>query len=169
MRVKTLLLLLSVGCLVYFYYLHEERESVSVGEIAPAVTLPSHQGVVRLSDLRNKVVLLNFWASWCPACQAEMPSLEKLNRIMSGQPFKTLAISVDDDWRAVDLFTKKTPLSITVLLDSSGKSATRYGAFRLPETYLINKQGVIVQKYVGPREWTDSSLVVEILRYVGAP
>lgn len=138
-----------------------------MGAVAPAFILPTETGQpVSLEGYRGRVVLLNFWASWCPPCVAEMPSLERLKKAMEGKDFAIVAVSVDDRWADVDRFKQTVPLTLTVLWDQGFQVAGRFGTYRLPETYLLDKKGVVVKRYLGPRDWTDPKLVAEILNYV---
>jgi len=95
-----------------------------------------------------------------------MPSLESLGRMMERKPFKVLTVSVDDDWKEIDRFLEETPLTLTLFRDRKADMATRFGTYRLPESYLINKEGILVKKYVGPQLWTEPRIVSEILTHV---
>ena len=134
------------------------RPGIQEGNLALEFTLPDqNNNKVSLSGLRGKVVLLNFWASWCGPCLSEMGSLEKLYQHFKGKPFEILAVSLDEEgWKAIGAFLKKTPVTFPILLDSDFKTSEQYGTYRLPETYLINPQGQIMEKIVGPQSWDDS-------------
>ena len=167
MKPKLLFLLLLSAVVVYFLYLSKGEEKVRVGAKAPFFTLPTRIESISLDRYRGKVVLLNFWATWCPACRQEIPSLEALNLQMQGKDFQLLAVSLDEEgWPAVDRFLSVYPLTIMILLDVRGDVASLYGTYQLPESYLIDKNGTIVKKYVGPEEWTDPQILKEILKYV---
>ena len=126
-----------------------------VQPLAPAFTLPNMNAVpVSLADYRGKVVVLNFWASWCPPCRAEMPSMDQLYREMKGNNFTVLAVNVETNGRpAVTNFIKKIPISFPVLLDDAQKVSELYQVSGLPQTYIINKQGEIVQQITGAIDW----------------
>ena len=121
---------------------------------APDFTLKDYSGrAVTLSSLRGSVVLVNFWATWCPPCRAEVPSLEKLAAAMGGKSFRLLAVSVDDDWPTVrKFFAKGTPLEI--LLDTSRKVPLSYGTEKFPESFLVDKEGNIRYFVVSDRDWS---------------
>jgi peroxiredoxin len=164
---KFLLILLLVAGIAYFMYLREGPGGAGVGEKAPSFMLPGRSTSVRLEDFKGKVVLLNFWATWCPPCVHEMPSLEALHQHMQGKNFEILAASVDEGgWTAIDRFLKAVPVTLTILLDARGDASGLYGVYQLPESYLIDQTGMIVRKYVGPRDWMDPALVAEIEGYV---
>lgn len=128
---------------------------LGAGQPAAPFELPSLDDgpAVRLSDLRGKVVLVNFWATWCKPCEDEMPSMERLHRRLSGEPFALLAVSVDDDSEPVRAFRDRLGLTLPILLDPQKKVAAAYQAFRYPETVLIDASGQIEGRFIGPRDW----------------
>ncbi|MFO1519745.1 MAG: TlpA disulfide reductase family protein [bacterium] len=134
------------------------------GGQAPDFSLADKTGrKISLKDYRGKVVLLNFWASWCGPCVSEMGSLEKLHQHFQGRPFEVVAVSLDEDgWKAIDAFLKKIPVTFTILLDSDNSVADRYGTYRVPETYLLNGEGQIVEKILGPQEWMEGAILKKI-------
>lgn len=118
---------------------------------------------LKLSDLKGKVVLLNFWATWCPPCREEIPSMMKLNSIMAGKPFQMVAVSVDERGKpSVDSFFKETGFSLPTYLDESGASVKAYGITGVPESFIIDKQGILVKKVIGGFAW-DSPEAVSFL------
>lgn len=129
--------------------------------IAPDFTLPigeTNQGL-QLSSLKGQWVFVNFWATWCPPCRDEMPSMEMLNRRF-GTKMKMLAISVDEDWKEVNRFFGEDKPSFTVLWDKSKQVSTRmYGTRKFPESFLISPEGEVVVKFVGPRDWYNLGTV----------
>ena len=132
---------------------------------APAFSLKDFAGRdVSLASLRGRVVLLNFWATWCPPCVAEMGSLEKLSRDEKGKAFTMLTVSVDEKWETVrEFFARGTPL--TVLLDADKATATRYGTRKYPETFLIDKEGKLRFFVVSDRDWAapDAKACIDVL------
>ncbi|MBI1921761.1 MAG: TlpA family protein disulfide reductase [Geobacter sp.] len=126
------------------------------GAMAPDLNVPDLSGKeVRLSDLRGKVVLLNFWASWCPPCREEMPSMEKLNKAMAGKPFQMLAVSIDEKGKnAVEAYSAKSGIKLPFYLDTEGKWSKLYGTTGVPETFIIAKNGVILKKIIGGLDWS---------------
>jgi len=125
------------------------------GASAPDFTLPDLNGnPVSLSDYRGKVVLFNIWATWCPPCVSEMPSMEKLHQNMKGEDFDILAVSIDESGAdAVGSFMKKHKLNFTVLTDPKGTVNNQYHTTGIPESFIIDKNGMIVEKIIGPRDW----------------
>jgi thiol-disulfide isomerase/thioredoxin len=124
--------------------------------LAQALALPDLQGRMhRLSDYRGKVVLLNFWASWCAPCRAEMPSIENLRRELRGKPFTVLAVNVGEDARLARRFTEQADIGFTVLIDAEGGAARAWGARALPTTFIIGPDGRTRYSHIGARDWSD--------------
>jgi thiol-disulfide isomerase/thioredoxin len=132
------------------------------GRAAPAIKLPSRGGgQVDLAALRGKVVLVNFWATWCPPCIEEMPSLEKFARAYD---VEVLAVSVDDGWEPVEKFLgKNTPFRVA--LDQGAKVSQVYGTTKFPESYLVDRDGKARLKFIGPRNWADPSFAALLEPY----
>jgi peroxiredoxin len=124
-------------------------------QLAPDFSLVDLEGqAVRLSGLRGKVVLVNVWTTWCPPCREEMPSMDRLYRALEGEAFELLAVSQDDQGRAaVDGFVREVPVSFPVLLDPERRVGSAYGVWGYPETFVIDREGRIVERVIGPREW----------------
>ncbi len=135
-----------------------------VGEPALDFTLKDMQGEsLTLSRLQGKVVVLNFWATWCPPCRAEMPSMERLNEVFGSRDFALLAVNVEADGKEiVGEFLKSHPHSFQILLDEDAKVQQTYGVFRFPETFIIDKNGVIVKHVIGARDWADTEMLAYI-------
>jgi cytochrome c biogenesis protein CcmG, thiol:disulfide interchange protein DsbE len=111
-----------------------------------------------LSDLRGKVVVLNFWATWCPPCVEEAPALNQLQAHIATGGGTVLGISVDDDAAAYDQFLRSYRVNFPTFRDSSKKIAATYGTSMYPETYVIDRQGRIDRKIVGPQNWTGAEM-----------
>lgn len=129
------------------------------GVAAPDFTFPDLNGkMVSLSDFRGKkVVFLNIWATWCPACVEEMPSMEKLYQEMKGEDFEILAVSIDVQGAKIVIpFMEKYSLSFPALIDSRGRIKKLYQTTGVPETFIIDKEGIIVLKIIGPRDWASA-------------
>lgn len=152
--VLILLTVAVVGC-------SRQEEPVVEGKVAPDFTLKDLDGrQVRLSDFRGKVVFLNFWATWCPPCREEIPSMVRLNQLMEGKPFQMLAVSIDEGGKdAVDNFLKNSGTMLPALLDTNQSTSKRYGTTGVPETFILDKKGVIVKKVVGGMDWSDPQVV----------
>jgi len=131
------------------------------GVPAPNFTFPGLDGKkVSLADFKGKVVLLNIWATWCAPCVAEMPSMEKLYQELKDEGFEILAVSVDESGaEAVSPFMEKHKLSFPVLLDTRGEIKNLYQTTGIPESFIVDKNGIILEKIIGPRDWAASGAV----------
>jgi peroxiredoxin len=141
----------------------DEKPAVA-GNPAPDFTLKDLSGKeVTLSSLKGKVVLVNFWATWCPPCREEVPSMVRLNQIMQGKNFQMLAISIDEGGKdAVEGYFKKAGVTLPALLDTDGKVAKRYGTTGVPETFVVDTKGVILKKVIGGMDWTNPEVVAAL-------
>ena len=143
--------------------------SAGIGERAPDFKLPALGGSsVRLSDYRGQVVFLNIWASWCPPCREEMPSMEALSKRLKDRPFKMLAVSIDQGGEeVVGPFVGRLGLTMPVLLDPERKTYKLYGLTGVPETFLIDKNGAVIQRIIGPQTWTSPQWLEYFDRIIG--
>jgi peroxiredoxin len=152
-----------VGASVYLVSSSSSRppsewvKPVAVGDLAPDFQLEDTKGnKVSLSDLRGKIVLVNFWATWCPPCIEEMPSMERLNEVIAGNDFVMLAINAEENGRSiVPAFLEKTPYTFPILYDNKGVVQKRYGVFKFPESFIVNKDGTVAEKIIGPLDWSS--------------
>ncbi len=109
---------------------------------------------IGLSDLRGKVVMVHFWATWCPPCVEEMPALDRMYRHFQNKDFELIAVNVDEGVSdAVPAFLKNNKITIPVLLDARKKISGLYGTYKLPETYIVDRKGIVRYKVIGPRNW----------------
>lgn len=126
------------------------------GTLIPNFTLPSLDGKsYTLGDLKGKVVFINFWATWCPSCREEMPSMERLYRKFKDKAFTILAVDIMERPETVERFVRKYKISFPILLDASGEISRQYRAISIPVTYIVDKRGKAVGKILGPRKWDD--------------
>ena len=128
---------------------------VQVGFPAPNFAFPDLNGQqVGLADHRGKVVLVNIWATWCPPCRQEMPSMQKLYEKFKGENFEILAVSIDSTGsEAVAPFIRTMNLTFPVLLDPKEDIRPLYGITGVPESFIIDKEGIVVEKIIGPIDW----------------
>ncbi len=118
---------------------------------------------VRLSSLKGNVVFLNFWATWCPPCRAEMPSMQTLFEKFSDEDFEIIAIDLQESKRTVTNFVEERDFTFPVVIDKSGRVGGTYGARSIPTTYLIDKRGKAIGFLVGSRMW-DGEDVESVFR-----
>ena len=127
---------------------------------APSFELSSLEGrKIKLTDFRGKIVFINFWATWCVPCKTEMASMEKLYQRFKGTDFQMLAISVDKDISSIKPYLEKYNLTIPVLLDPGSLVKKKYKTVGLPETYVVDKRGIILHKAIGPRDWFTKTII----------
>ncbi len=130
-----------------------------VGTFAPEFTLKDVKGRdVSLSDFRGKVVFLNFWATWCPPCKEEIPSLKKLQVTYRKKGLVVIGIASDRSLKQIKNFLKKHALNYTVLIDSDIKITHKYKVFALPTSFLIDRRGRIVKKFIGAFQFNDKEI-----------
>ncbi|MFP5505583.1 MAG: TlpA family protein disulfide reductase [Gammaproteobacteria bacterium] len=137
-------------------------------EARPATPAPDLQaqdlaGATKtLADYRGKVVLLNFWASWCPPCLREMPSMERLRVKMAGRPLAVVALDSAETRAEVDAFLAKMQVGFPILLDPDGSNTKRWKVFALPTTFLLDASGRIRYVLTGPTEWDEGEALAKI-------
>jgi peroxiredoxin len=114
---------------------------------------------VSLSDLRGKIVFLNFWTTWCPTCRIEMPSMEKLHQRFKNKDFAMVTINLQESATQVKRFFKEYKLTFAALLDTTGEVGTLFRIYQIPTTFILDKRGRIIGKAVGPREWDSKDAI----------
>lgn len=152
---------LAVAALIgaLFYLAAATASTTNVRTFAEPFTLESLSGEqVSLADYDDTVLLVNFWASWCPPCVAELPSMQALKETMAGEAFEILALNVGEDSRSVRGFIKHfgTPLEFPILLHADQGVIRDWNVKAMPTTALIDKQGRFAATVVGPRDWNSS-------------
>lgn len=130
------------------------------GLMAPDFSLPTLDGkVMKLSDYAGKIIFLNIWATWCAPCKEEMPSMQKLFELMRGKDFVMLTISIDEKKETVEAFMKENKLTLPVALDQQQKVSPLYRITGVPETYIIDKGGMVMHHLIGPGDWSNPGIV----------
>ncbi len=150
--VLTGFLLLLAGC-------YSGSRPPHIGTAAPDFTVQDSDRKVSLNQFRGQVVVLNFWATWCPPCVEEMPSLARMQQKMKAKGVEVLAISVDADESAYRKFLKDHSVDLLTVRDPDQKSNNLYGTFKFPETYIIDRSGVLRRKFIGPVDWSQPEIV----------
>ena len=130
----------------------------SIGDPAPAFTIHDGPRTVSLSDYRGKIVVLNFWASWCPPCLEEFPSLMQLQK--DDPNIVVLAVAFQTDQPSYSQYLIDNHIAgITTINDLANQSSDAFGTFRPPESYIIDRKGTIRRKVIGPINWTDPEML----------
>lgn len=135
-------------------------KEVRVGAPAPEFTLRTTDGrTVSLADYKGKVVLVNIWATWCPPCRQEIPSMVNLSNEMKGKDFEILAVSIDDRDlpNALLSFAQEYKMGFPILMDTDKQVAVAYKTTGVPESFLVDRDGIIQKKVIGGDDWSSSA------------
>lgn len=148
----------------------EKYEPVVAGTAAPDFELPGLDGKThKLSDYKGKVVFLNFWATWCKPCAEEIPSMQALRENLQAFPFEIVAVSVDTEGpEVIEPFLKQYGVTFPVLHDRKGKIKELYKTTGVPETFILDQNGVIAEKVWGPRDWNEpgaTKVIMDLVQY----
>lgn len=164
------LVLLSALFVIVFAVKRQERPQMAVVDSnAPEITVNDSSGKTdNLSELKGSVVFINFWATWCEPCREEMPSIQKLyNQFKNEKGFRMITILVKDDYQKALAYLKENNYGFPVLMDNNGKTAASYGITGVPETYIVDKNGILKEKIIGPADWSSPqavSLISNLIR-----
>ena len=143
------------------------------GSEAPDFELRNYEGeTVRLSDFEGRLVFLNFWATWCGPCIEELPAMMEMNAHFDGRPFTMLGISVDTSWDIVQGYLTENGFELDTVLDPGQRVKRDYRVTGFPETFLIDGNGTVLEKYIGPYPWDDARMIARVeehLRAVESP
>jgi cytochrome c biogenesis protein CcmG/thiol:disulfide interchange protein DsbE len=139
------------------------------GTEAPVLTGRLASDITQFIDLRSdrgRVVVLNFWATWCPPCVEEIPSLERFAEKVRPLGVEVVGVSVDQNPEALAAFIRKYHLTFPIARDPDQRLAGQYGTFKFPETYLIDRRGRLAEKIVGPLDWDDPRMLTFVRELV---
>jgi len=155
-----IIFLIAMFVLAILFLQRGKITKIKSGSKAPNFTATDINGnKISLSDYKGKVVLVNFWATWCSPCKEEIPQLNKLYKIMQNRDFVILAIAEDNkSSNELKAFIKKYEMPFTVLTDPGRVIAGYYRLSGVPETFLIDKNGKLIYKFIGPKDWTGEEL-----------
>ncbi len=162
-------LFIKFGLLIFFTLfaltLHAEQALTPLTDkqLAPALVLIDMDGVKHnIRDYRGKPVIINFWATWCPPCRRELPSMNHAWKKIKDEGIVMLAVNVGEDEDTIFTFMADYPIDFTVLLDSSGEVSAKWPVVGLPTTFVLDKEGRLVYRAIGGREWDDDSLLEKV-------
>lgn len=151
-------ILLTAGC-------YTGSRPPHVGSAAKDFTVQDSDHQISLNQFRGQVVVLNFWATWCPPCNQELPSIMDMQNRLRGRGVVVLGVSIDVDGDAYHRFLKERSVNFVTVRDPEQKVANLYGTSMWPESYVIDRQGVLRRKVVGPINW-DSPDVMQFLSHL---
>lgn len=156
---KRILLVLALGATVAASSCYSGSRPPHVGAAARDFTLQDSDRKVTLNQFRGQVVVLNFWATWCPPCEEELPSLIAMQDRTRSKGVVVLGVSIDVDPDAYHRFLKVRNVNFLTVRDPEQKIAAIYGTSGWPETYVIDRQGVMRRKFIGPVDWTSPEVM----------
>jgi peroxiredoxin len=163
MRLPRSSFILLIVCTLTFALASPPASAIEQGQTAPEIELADFQGrQVKLSELRGKVIIVDFWASWCGPCRDSFPVFERLNKTYRDRGLVVLGVNVDNDPAAAQKFLKDTPVSFTVLADSSKKVAKAYAPPTMPSSYLVDRTGKVRSVHAGFKASDAAKLEAEI-------
>lgn len=166
--VKATILIAVLGGAAYLALRLRQARPVAIGDSAPNFSVPAlPSGSMDLKDYRGQVVVVNLWATWCPPCVEETPSLVDFAEKMRNHGVVVLGISVDEDETALQDFVQKNHISYPIGRDPDRSLSARFGTYQFPETYILDRRGLVAEKVVGPTDWDDPRMERFVLALAG--
>jgi cytochrome c biogenesis protein CcmG, thiol:disulfide interchange protein DsbE len=160
LQLVAVLLLLGLG---YFVADSMTQRIVEKGDRAPNFKIVTDGGrTLSRSDFGGKVLVLNFWATWCPPCIEELPTLSAMQQQLAGDGVVVLAVSVDKNEKTYKDFLQRAKVSFLTAHDPQADISAEYGTFKYPETYIINREGKVVEKFISNQNWMDPQIIQQI-------
>jgi peroxiredoxin len=168
-RILQTAMVLGLGLLVWFTAGMFREKVVVAGDRAPDFEIRTDDGrTLTRSDFGGKLLVLHFWATWCPPCVREFPSLSAFQKQFAGQGVVVVGVSVDQNAKAYHDFLKRMNVSFATARDPEARISANYGTFQFPETYIINQDGKVVEKVISNADWTDPERVSVIKALLGS-
>ncbi len=156
-------IVLLLGLFVFTIYSVMQDKVVNAGDSAPSFSVTASNGqTITPEKFGGKLLIVNFWATWCPPCIEETPSLIELHNRFASRGLVVLGISVDKNEKAYQNFLKRFSLPYLTFRDPEQVINTDYGTIKYPESYLIDQHGKVIQKIVGARDWTDEKMLNDV-------
>ena len=157
--IKATILVLILGGALYFALRQRQARPLAIGDSAPNFSVPAFpSGSSEFESYHGQIVVLNLWATWCPPCVEETPSLVQFAEKMRDRGVIVLSISVDEDQKALQDFIRENHISYPVGRDPDRSLSARYGTFQFPETYILDRQGRVAEKVIGAIDWNDARI-----------
>ena len=142
-----------------------EPHIVNAGDTAPEFTITTDDGrTVARDNFGGKLLVLNFWATWCQTCLVEMPTLDQFQREFGKQGVVVLGVSIDSNPKLYRQFLNRAHFSFETARDPEASISYNYGTFQIPETYIIDQSGKVVEKFISNQNWMDPDLVARVRR-----
>jgi len=165
--------LIVIGILVavgagFWFVLPDAPGKINEGDQVVALNLPDLKGVLQTLP-KGEVMLLNFWATWCPPCRKEIPSMVELHEKFSPQGLKIIAVSVDKNSDVLESFVKEHQMPFQVLHDAESIAARQYGVFMFPESFLVDRQGRVRKHLFGAVEWMSEPMLQILTQMLAEP
>ncbi|MGD1074659.1 MAG: redoxin domain-containing protein [Thermodesulfovibrionales bacterium] len=159
-----LIVLLLAGLVILFFEIRKQEtppSSPTIGLDAPELALRDASGkTFTLAALKGSVVFINFWASWCPPCKEEIPSIQMLyQHFRDDGRFRMLTVLYKDEYQKAIAILRQNNYDFPVLTDTDGRTASFYGLTGVPETYIVDKKGVLREKVIGPADWASPQTI----------
>jgi cytochrome c biogenesis protein CcmG/thiol:disulfide interchange protein DsbE len=156
-----LVVMMAAFCVTLYLQLHETI--VNPGDRAPNFTVTAENGrSVSVKDFGGKLLLVNFWATWCPPCVDEIPGLNEMYRQLGPKGLVIVAISQDKDENAYKQFLEKNPLAFLTVRQPSQDIQLSYGTIQIPESYLIDRNGRVIEKYISSQLWASPQMIEHV-------
>lgn len=163
---KLLIGLLSVA-LVFVAGRTLEQRIVGVGDTAPRFTITADNGKsISRTNFGGKLLVLNFWATWCPPCIQELPSLNEFQERLRAKGVVVVGISLDKNEQSYKQFLERARVSFVTARDPEANISSSYGTFKYPETYVISPDGKVLEKFIGPENWMNPELLARIEKHL---
>jgi peroxiredoxin len=144
---------------VYVIFISFHETIIEVGDRAPDFSITTDSGnTVTMSSFNGKLLVLNFWATWCATCLEELPSLDQFQRQFANSGVVVLGVSVDKDEKVYKRFLSRVNVAFLTARDPDNKINSEYGTFKFPETYIINREGKVLSKIISATNWTDERM-----------
>ena len=163
-------LIIIVGAATYFTLRLRRPHPLAIGDDAPDFSVPAMpSGSLHFSDYRGQVIVLNFWATWCPPCVQETPSLVRFAEKVRNQGVAVISVSVDANTEALRDFIKQYDIPYPVGRDPDRSLAARFGTSLFPETYIFDRHGLLAEKIADPADWDDPRIQTFVLNLAHPP
>lgn len=158
-----------IAVMIWVVYDTLTEKVVAVGDEAPQFAIKTDKGTtVTRSEFGGKLLVLNFWATWCPPCVEEIPSLDQLQKQFAGSGLIVLGVSVDQNERAYRQFLERAKVAFETARDPAAHISASYGTYKYPETYIIDSHGKVVEKVIGGTNWTEPGMVQRVKSLLGS-